>query len=260
MEFENGSGHGVFPLCSRFNHKSAFFNLARHCRFKLVGRHVAPARVVGPHVFLFHTYFANSFIERFAVPTLLNAAGEPLKWLRLVVDGHIAFVARRASGKEVAITDVVRGNWATWLPCFVETPPDYDFYSGASSCFIAFPISGIRAFCSSHPEIYPPIIAEIGLRMRLLMEWTGQSVLVGAEQRMAKLIHLLCREQKIQGNAGILQVNHVRLAGLARCSRQSANSLLGSLEKLGLVSLAYGKIEIKDLDRLAAFAEEERDD
>jgi CRP/FNR family transcriptional regulator, cyclic AMP receptor protein len=199
-------------------------------------------------------------VERFAVPTLLNAAGEPLKWLRLVVDGHIAIVARRASGKEVAITDVGRGNWATWLPCFVETPPDYDFYSGASSCFIAFPISGIRAFCSSHPEIYPPIIAEIGLRMRLLMEWTGQSVLVGAEQRMAKLIHLLCREQKIQGNAGILQVNQVRLAGLARCSRQSANSLLGSLEKLGLVSLAYGKIEIQDLARLAAFAEEERDD
>jgi CRP/FNR family cyclic AMP-dependent transcriptional regulator len=202
---------------------------------------------------------AMARVEWYDVPTLLNAAGQPLQWLRLVVEGHIAIVARRASGKEIAITDVGPGNWATWLPCFVPAPPDYDFYSSAASCFIALPVSGVRTFCEQHPAIYPPIIGEIGQRLRMLMDWTGQSVLVGPEQRMARLIHILCREQRLQGNTGQLQVNQARLAGLARCSRQSANTLLGVLEKNGLIELAYGKITVLDIARLAAFAEEEQD-
>jgi CRP/FNR family cyclic AMP-dependent transcriptional regulator len=199
-------------------------------------------------------------VERYELPTLLNAAGSPLQWLRLVVDGHIEIVARRASGKEVAVSDVGRGSWATWLPCFVPNPPEHDFYSGAASCFIALPVQEVRALCVRHPELYPWIIAEIGQRLRLLMEWTGQSVLVGPEQRMAKLIHLLARDQKLKGNAGTLVANQTRLASLARCSRQTANTLLGQLEKRGLVSLSYGKFEVLDMAKLVAFADEEQMD
>ena len=200
---------------------------------------------------------AYARVERYEVPTRLNSAGTPLQWLRLVVDGHIEIVARRASGKEVSVSDVGRGSWATWLPCFVPAPPEHDFYSSAASCFIALPVQEVRAFCDRHPEMYPWIIAEIGQRLRLLMEWTGQSVLVGPEQRMAKLIHLLARDQKMTGNAGTLVVNQTRLASLARCSRQTANVLLGQLEKKELVSLSYGKFEVLDMAKLVAFADQE---
>lgn len=199
-------------------------------------------------------------VERYEVPTLLNAAGTPLQWLRLVVEGHIEIVARRASGKEVSVSDVGPGGWATWLPCFVPTPPVHDLYCGAGSCFIALPVQVVRDFCDQHPQMYPWIIAEIGQRLRLLMEWTGQSVLVGPEQRMAKLIHLLAQDQKLKGNAGTLVVHQTRLASLARCSRQTANTLLGQLEKRGLVRLSYGKVEVLDMARLVAFADEEQVD
>jgi len=199
-------------------------------------------------------------VERYEVPTLLNSAGSPLQWLRLVVEGHIEIVARRASGKEVSVSDVGPGAWATWLPCFIAAPPEHDFYSGASSCFIALPVTEVRRFCEQHPQMYPLIIGEIGQRLRLLMEWTGQSVLIGPEQRMAKLIHILARDQKIKTSPGTLVVNQSRLASLARCSRQSANALLGALEKKGLIHLAYGKCDIPDLARLAAFADEENNE
>lgn len=196
-------------------------------------------------------------VERYDVPTLLNAAGQPLQWLRLVVEGSIEIVARRASGKEVAITDVGPGGWATWLPCFLPVAPEHDFSSSSNSLFIALPVAGVRRFCELHPEFYPMIIGEIGQRLRLLMEWTGQSVLVGPEQRMAKLIHVLSRDQRMKGNSGTLVVNQTRLASLARCSRQTANALLGHLEKSGLIRLSYGKFEVLDLARLAAFADED---
>lgn len=196
-------------------------------------------------------------VERFAVPTLLNAAGMPLQTLRLVVSGHIEIVARRASGKEVAVSDVGPGAWATWLPCFIPTALEHDFYCGATSCFIALPVAEVRRFCDENPKLYPWIIAEIGQRLRLLMEWTGQSVLVAPEQRMAKLIHILARDQKMQGNSGTLHVTQARMAALARCSRQSANALLKSLEKRGFILLAYGKFRILDRAHLGAFADQE---
>ena len=196
-------------------------------------------------------------IERFNRPTLLNAAGTPLQTLRLVVCGHIEIVARRASGKEVSVSDIGPGAWATWLPCFIPSPLEHDFYCGAESCFIALAVSDVRRLCDEYPKLYPLVIADIGQRLRLLMEWTGQSVLVGPEQRMAKLIHILARDQKIGGNGGTLQVNQNRMAVLARCSRQSANSLLKKLEARGLIQLAYGRFDIPDLAQLSAFADQE---
>lgn len=210
---------------------------------------------LGPE--LLEEIVACARVERYDIPTLLNAAGEPLQWLRLVIEGHIELVARRASGVEVTISDIGPGAWATWLPCFVPVAPEHDFRCGASSCFIALPVKEVRAFCERHPQIYPLVFAEVSQRMRLLMEWTGQSVLIGPEQRMAKLIHILARDQKIRTSPCTLLVTQSRLASLARCSRQSANTLLGSLEKRGLIHLAYGKCDIPDLARLAEFADRE---
>jgi CRP/FNR family transcriptional regulator, cyclic AMP receptor protein len=196
-------------------------------------------------------------IERYAMPTLLNPGHQPLQYLRLVVEGRIELGVRRASGKEVALSDIGPGGWATWLPSLLPTPPELDFYAGGPSLFVAFPVGQVRAFCERHPEVYLWILAEIGQRMKLLLEWTAQSVLIGPEQRMARLIHLLARDQKLKGNAGTLVVNQARLAVLARCSRQTANILLSQLESQGLIRLSYGELEILDMRQLLAFADEE---
>lgn len=194
-------------------------------------------------------------VEEYEVPSLLNPQGNALEWLRLVVRGHIEIIARRANGDEVSIADIGPGGWATWLACFVAAPPDHDFVSSAPACYIALPTWAVRETCLQNPAMYPAIFEEVGVRMRQLMEWTGQSVLVTPEQRMAKLIHLLARTQAIGTHSGTLHATQSRLARLARCSRQSANLLLGELENKGLIRLAYGRFEIDDLARLAAFSE-----
>lgn len=194
-------------------------------------------------------------VEHFKVATLLSAAGQQPAYLRMVVAGHMDVVARNASGGEFVVGHITPGGWATWLSCFMENPPDNDFYSSAAACFVAIPVAEVRAFCVRHPEIYPLIIRQIGRRMRLLTEWTGQSVLADPLQRLAKLLHLLAREQRqVQGDA-TLHVTQARLASLARCSRQTANEMLTVLEKKGLLVKTYGRIEIADLARLAEFAE-----
>jgi len=194
-------------------------------------------------------------IEHFEIPTLLSAAGEHPQYLRLVVEGHIEAISRNAAGEEFVFSYITPGGWATWLSCFMAQAPDHDFYSSGPACFIALPITAVTSLCERFPQIYPLLIQQIGRRMRLLMEWTGQSVLVGPVQRMAKLLHILVREQQVATHTVTLNVTQARLASLARCSRQTANKLLNTLEQEGLIVPGYGKFEIPDLERLAAFAD-----
>ena len=194
-------------------------------------------------------------IERWKSPALLNPVGEPLQALRLVLEGHIELISRRASGKEVMVSQVQAGAWATWLPCITDRNTGYEFRSSANALYLALPVPAVREFCTRHPQIYPLIIGEMGDRMSLLVDWFGQSVLMAPPQRMAKLILLLACDQKVSAPGGTLQVNQQRLAALARCSRQSANVLLRELEEHGLISLSYGKCEIPSLQALAAYAE-----
>ncbi|WP_213959783.1 Crp/Fnr family transcriptional regulator [Variovorax sp. dw_954] len=206
----------------------------------------------------FARLLAVAKVETFDTRVLLSAGGTPMRWLRLVVRGYIEIVARRASGEEVALADIGRGGWASWAGCFVDEPSDYDFYCSGDACFVALPTASVRAAAQAHPEIYRLVIGQMGTRLRQLMEWTAESVMLGPEQRMGKLIHLLARTHGIDTNSGTLPVTQARLASLARCSRQSANLLLKALEHRGLIRTAYGRFEIDDMTRLAAFIQADR--
>lgn len=197
-----------------------------------------------------------SHLERFDVPTLINSAHTPLTHLRLVTQGSIEIIVRRANGAEVALGDFGPGGWVTWLACFMQTPPEHDFYSSANTQCIALPVNTVRTVCASHPALFLPIIEEIGSRMRLLMQWTGQSVTTSPTKRMARLVGILLEAQGTTEPSGVLRATQDRLARLARCSRQSANGLLRELEKQGLIQLAYGRIQVPDARALALFAEE----
>lgn len=200
-------------------------------------------------------------VEHFDSATLLNAAGQPLARLRLVVQGTLEIIARRASGTEVVLGDIGPGGWAAWVGCFTPHVPDNDFYSTPGATYIALPTDLVREMAQRHPALYLRVIGDMGVRIRQLMEWTGDSVLLGPEQRMAKLIHLLARTQGNQGDSGsaTVQVTQARLAQLARCSRQSANGLVGGLERRGLIKAGYGRFDIPDLAQLIAFIESDPD-
>ncbi len=196
-------------------------------------------------------------IEHFKLPTLLSAAGESPTHLRLVISGHVELVTRHISGSEIVVGHIAAGGWVTWLAVFMTQAPTHDFYISASSSCLALPVKDVQSFCVQYPEIYPMVIRMIGHRMRLLIEWTGQSVLATPVQRMAKLLSVLAQEQNRQTdqNGVTLYVTQARLASQARCSRQTANQLLQQLEQEGLIVPGYGQFTIPDWTRLNHFAE-----
>jgi CRP/FNR family cyclic AMP-dependent transcriptional regulator len=196
-------------------------------------------------------------VLHFDCPTLMSAAGQAHTSLYLVVQGHIEVIARHAGGDEFVIGLITPGRWSSWVPCFSEHAPEHDFYAATKSCLIALPITSVQAFCQTYPEAYLPIIRQIGRRTRLLMNWLGQSVLVGPLQRVAKLLYVLALEQEDAPQQLTLVITQYQLARMAGCSRQTANSLLNELVDLGLVILSYRQIHIPSLPKLATFANQQ---
>lgn len=197
----------------------------------------------------------RAVLERYPSPAVVNPAGHSLRHVRLVLQGRVDLVHRSTAGKEVIVSSLGAGHWVGWMQVFSAPSLHLDLVCSAKSLLVALSAKDLRVCCEHHPHLYPLILGEMGQRMQLLAEWAGQSVGGSSEQRMARLLCLLVREQGLVGKRAVLAVTQARLATLARCSRQSANQLVGALETRGLIRAAYGSCEILDLQSLAAFAD-----
>ena len=193
--------------------------------------------------------------EYYKSQVMIQAAGTLPTVLRLVVQGHIKLLTTTRIGKEVCLSQIGPGGWATWLPCLIPAATSYDLCSAADSIYIAISAQSLREFCEKHPKIYPLILSEVNQRMDLLISWVGQASLMPQQQRLAMLIYLLACDQKVTACNGILNVNQNRLAELSGHSRQTINHLLGELEGQGLLAIEYGRLVIPSLGRLSAYAE-----
>ena len=185
-------------------------------------------------------------------PTLLCGAEERPALLYLVRQGQIELTAQSADGEEMTISALGPGSWISWLGLFDSRPVQHDIVGTAGARIVAFPARLIREAVETVPGCYPAIIAEIGGRFRALIAWVEQSALLGRDRRLAQLLLSLARSSGEHENAVLL--TRAKIARLMGCSRQTLHGALTELASQGLVTLAYGRIEIADragLERLS---------
>ena len=199
---------------------------------------------------------ASARIESHKLTTLVYAAGEPMLWLRLVLTGSIELSASSVAGAEVIVAEVPPGQWMPWYGCIADRPAPHDLYCSAGSTCLAVSAARVREVARAHPRLYLPILLEMGARGEQLLEWTMQSVLLKPEQRLAKLLHLLLKNQGVQRGTGVLLLTQTRLARLAGCSRQSLSLMIKGLKQRQLIEGRYGELRIADVAALQAFASE----
>jgi CRP-like cAMP-binding protein len=197
---------------------------------------------------------ASALTKRYEAPTLLSAAGQPMRWIWLVVDGQVDIFDRQALGHESIVGVVGPGRWVSWVGLFMVNPQRQDFSTAAGTTLISVPANVMRRLLAQHPDIYPSVIDEIGSRMQLTLQWVGQSPLSDPAQRLAAFLHCLARIQAVDTAPVQLTASQVRLAQTLGISRQLVGKCLETLEREGLVRRAYGRIEIENMARLAAFA------
>ncbi|WP_082111384.1 Crp/Fnr family transcriptional regulator [Grimontia sp. AD028] len=192
-------------------------------------------------------------LEHYKIPTLLNAAHQPVEMMRLVVYGHVELLGRNIEGDEVCIAALGAGSWITWLGCFDDTPSHYDFYTSTNTTVISLPTKHMRNVANRYPELYQIAIRAISYRFRLLMEWTTDSAMLKNEYRVAKLLLLLSKLNASHGEICPIFYTQDKLAHLLRYTRQTVNRSLKLLAEKNLIQLGYKRIDIVDSDRMEDF-------
>jgi CRP-like cAMP-binding protein len=102
------------------------------------------------------------------------------------------------------------------------------------------------------PELNELVIAFLANEVRMLNERLLEALYVPVERRVMRRLTELTGHYK-PDTAGQVEVplTHEELAGLAGSTRATVTTVLGDLQKSGLVELGRGKLRVLDREQLA---------
>jgi CRP/FNR family cyclic AMP-dependent transcriptional regulator len=167
---------------------------------------------------------------------LLFSRGDPPCGLYAVVDGAMRVSGFTGTGKEALLSLIEPPTWFGEVSVFDGLPRTHDAVAERETLLIHVP-----------PQ---PLDRLLDRDWRL---WRELGRLLANKTRLAVLMTEGYGEW-YDRTRRVLSVRQEQLALMLNVSRQTANQLLKELEGKGVVRLAYGEIEIVDVDGLRATA------
>jgi CRP-like cAMP-binding protein len=107
---------------------------------------------------------------------------------------------------------------------------------------------------AQHPGIDRVLVALLAARVRRQNAHLVDAYFASAETRVARRLAEICDRLPETAGRRTLHITQEDLAALAGTTRPTANKVLRELERAGTLALRRGRIEVIDLDRLAARA------
>lgn len=109
------------------------------------------------------------------------------------------------------------------------------------------------AFLQEHPVYWRDIARLMSHKLRLTFINLEHLSLMPAPVRVANRLLMIAEGYgEIEPARRVLQLPQEQLALMLSLSRQTTNQILKDLQAQGIVQLAYGEIEILDIERLRA--------
>ena len=187
--------------------------------------------------------------------TLIQASGTPHHHLYLVISGQISMCGSTAEGEELTLAVFGPRSLSSWMALFHDSPAERGLVAQAGSRLIAFPAESIKAMLARNPDMYPRVLKLEAVRFRAALNLHQLTLLKNRTQRLAGLMLMLVNISGDQRAQPEILLKSEQLARLAQCSRQVLFLAIKELAETGAVTQGYGKVIIKDIDRLHAIYE-----
>lgn len=181
----------------------------------------------------------------------LFARGDEADGLYAVVDGSIRVSGGSESGREALLTLLEPPSWFGEISIFDGAPRTHDAVAETESLVVHVPRPALDAILAAEPRWWRELGLLLTSKLRLAFTAMEDMALLPIAVRLARRLTLMAQgygEREFQRRT--VEVSQEQLAQMLSTSRQTANQLLKELEARGLIRLAYGTIEILDLDGL----------
>lgn len=184
---------------------------------------------------------------------VLCSQGDIQKEMYQVVKGSLKLCNYSYDGKEVVFIKVRPGDCCGEMPLIDGLP--------RATYAVALEPTEVKVLSEVNFKMlyhkYPIISHQLNVmlcgRVRVLSDLIADSNLLSLRQRMARQIHRLAFSHgAIAGehDVRVIDTSHEELGTMLGASRQSVSKELKALELDGTIELRYGKIYIRDLEKL----------
>jgi CRP/FNR family transcriptional regulator, cyclic AMP receptor protein len=177
---------------------------------------------------------------------VLLHAGEPVKGWYAVLSGLVKLQSESAEGRRQAFLGIPGGEWFGEGSVLKDEPRRYDVIALRETTLLCLPRAEFDALRTGSLAFCQALIEQFNLRLGQAMAIIETMRLRTPQQRVA--MYLGPQLWRGPRRVGLSQEELGILAGL---SRQTVNGVLKDFERQGLVSLDFGRVEIRDEAGLA---------
>ena len=182
----------------------------------------------------------------------LFSRGDPPDGLYAVLDGALRITATSDASKEVLLTLAEPPSWFGEIALFDGQPRTHDAIAGGESLVMHVPQQALDALLAAEPRYWRDFGLLLAAKVRLVFIALEESAVLPVAVRLARRLLLMAEGygEWHDRSRRVIPVRQEQLAMMLSTSRQTVNQLLKDLEAQGTLRVAYGQIEIVDLDAL----------
>ncbi len=182
----------------------------------------------------------------------LFSRGDPPDGLYAAVDGSIRVTGVTDTGKEILLALVEPPGWFGEISVFDGSPRTHDATAQSAATVLRVPPVALEALLDAQPRAWRDLGLLLAAKLRLTFAALEDAVGLPLAVRLARrlLVTAGAHGEWSDRSRRIVELRQEQLATMLGSSRQTVNTVLKDYEARGLLRVAYGQIEILDLEGL----------
>lgn len=188
---------------------------------------------------------------------VLFLRGDPMPELLVILSGSIEASIEDAEGRRSVIWYLGPGHWLGLISIIDDKGSVHNLRAHTDVTALGFPRQRFLDALQGDPALAMLCLNALCARSRTLYGNLAAEGLLDTRARIARLLLMLFEQHGKPGEHGLeigLRFTQDDLAAMLGVSRQSLNRELRSMEAGGIISLAYSRIGLRDVDALRAAA------
>ncbi len=184
------------------------------------------------------------------------AYGDPSHGLYGVIRGGVSIGRHSENGKEALLTLIEPPNWFGEITLFDRMQRTHNAHAVGETSLILINGEALDQILDAEPRYWQSFGLLLTSKVRILLDHAEDLAFLSTAQRLAKRLVLIAESYggwKDRSHR-VIKIQQEQLAMMLFITRQTTNQILKELARLQLISLAYGAIEIIDIDKLHTYA------
>lgn len=179
--------------------------------------------------------------------------GDTADGLYTVLEGCLRISGMTEAGKEAILSMVGPPIWLGEIPLFDHLPRTHTAIADGATRLLFVPMKPLNELLSRCPVYWRDFGVLMSLKVRFAFIGMEDLALLSADLRLTRRLVMLAYASGKNG-ACVLPISQSQLGMMLGLSRQTTNRILKSLQDQGVVQVAYGGIEVRDLAQLVTVA------